>query len=74
MFVIDPFTENARFDWDRFKEVVRIFTRMLDNVVDISGLPLEGQRREIESKRRHGMGFLGLGSTCLLYTSPSPRD
>ena len=65
-FVIDPFGENARFDWDRFKKVVRIFTRMLDNVVDISGLPLEGQRREIESKRRHGMGFLGLGSTMTM--------
>lgn len=70
MFVIDPFTENARFDWDRFKEVVRIFTRMLDNVVDISGLPLEGQRREIESKRRHGMGFLGLGSTMTMLKTP----
>jgi ribonucleoside-diphosphate reductase alpha chain len=66
VFVNDPFTEKARFDWDRFKKVVRVFTRMLDNVVDISGLPLEGQRREIESKRRHGMGFLGLGSTMTM--------
>lgn len=70
MFVIDPFTESARFDWDRFKQVVRIFTRMLDNVVDIAGLPLEEQRREIEAKRRHGMGFLGLGSTMTMMTIP----
>lgn len=65
-FVDDPFTENARFDWERFREVVRIFTRMLDNVVEINGLPLEQQRHEILSKRRHGMGFLGLGSTLTL--------
>lgn len=65
-FVIDPFAENARFDWETYKEVVRVFTRMLDNVVELNGLPLEGQRREIEYKRRHGMGFLGLGSTLSL--------
>ena len=35
---------------------------MLDNVVEINGLPLEEQRNEIERKRRHGMGYLGLGS------------
>ena len=70
-FVRNPFTEDAFFDWDEYAEVVSIFTRMLDNVVDINGLPLEGQRKEIEYKRRHGMGFLGLGSTitmlCMKY-------
>ena len=73
-FVIDPFGAGARFDWDKYREVVRVFTRMLDNVVEINGLPLEQQRHEIESKRRHGMGFLGLGSTLTLlklrYGSP----
>jgi ribonucleoside-diphosphate reductase alpha chain len=39
---------------------------MLDNVVEINGLPLEQQRQEIFSKRRHGMGYLGLGSTLTM--------
>jgi ribonucleoside-diphosphate reductase alpha chain len=65
-FVIEPFTERARFDWDEFRHVVAVFTRMLDNVVEINGLPLEGQRDEILRKRRHGMGFLGLGSTLTM--------
>lgn len=64
--VLDPFTENARFDWERYREVVAVFTRMLDNVVEINGLPLDKQRHEIEYKRRHGMGFLGLGSTMTM--------
>jgi ribonucleoside-diphosphate reductase alpha chain len=66
-FVRHPFTDYAEFDWDEYREVVRVFTRMLDNVVEINGLPLEKQRGEIIRKRRHGMGFLGLGSTitCL---------
>jgi ribonucleoside-diphosphate reductase alpha chain len=65
-FVRDPFGPKARFDWDEYKEVVRVFTRMLDNVVEINGLPLPQQREEILSKRRHGMGFLGLGSTITM--------
>jgi ribonucleoside-diphosphate reductase alpha chain len=65
-FVRDPFGPKARFDWDEYREVVRVFTRMLDNVVEINGLPLPQQREEIMSKRRHGMGFLGLGSTLTM--------
>ena len=65
-FVREPFTDRAHFDWDLYREVVKIFTRMLDNVVEINGLPLETQREEIQRKRRHGMGFLGLGSTVTL--------
>jgi len=65
-YVDKPFTDQARFDWEAYRETVRVFTRMLDNVVEISGLPLDRQRREIEAKRRHGMGFLGLGSTLTL--------
>ena len=77
-FVREPFTKNARFDWEGFRETVAVFTRMLDNVVEINGLPLEEQRREITAKRRHGMGFLGLGSTCALlglrYGSPESLE
>jgi ribonucleoside-diphosphate reductase alpha chain len=73
-FVRNAFTEQAEFDWAEYREVVKVFTRMLDNVVEVNGLPLEGQRNEILRKRRHGMGFLGLGSTMTLlrmkYGSP----
>jgi len=65
-FVIDPFGEKAAFDWEEFRKVVRVFTRMLDNVVELSGLPLPEQRASIESTRRHGMGFLGLGSALAM--------
>jgi ribonucleoside-diphosphate reductase alpha chain len=65
-FVEEPFTERAHFNWDEYRKTVAIFTRMLDNVVEINGLPLEQQRNEIFSKRRHGMGYLGLGSTLTM--------
>ena len=65
-FVLEPFEDKARFDWQEFREVIHVFTRMLDNVVEINGLPLGRQRDEIQRKRRHGMGFLGLGSTITM--------
>jgi len=65
-FVRDPFGDDAHFDWDEYRKVVQTFTRMLDNVVEVNGLPLEQQRNEIMRKRRHGMGFLGLGSTITM--------
>ncbi|KZX79281.1 hypothetical protein A3715_19615 [Oleiphilus sp. HI0009] len=65
-FVENPFTDKAKFNYEKYKKVVSIFTRMLDNVVEINGLPLKEQRDEIKNKRRHGMGILGLGSTLTM--------
>jgi len=65
-FVESPFGKDAGFDWEGYRKAIRIFTRMLDNVVEINGLPLEKQRDEIFGKRRHGMGYLGLGSTITM--------
>ena len=65
-FVEQPFSASVRFNWEQFRRVVSIFSRMLDNVVDIHGLPLDQQGHEIEYKRRHGMGFLGLGSVLVM--------
>ena len=65
-FVRHPFTDGAEFDWEEFRSVVQVFTRMLDNVVEVNGLPLARQRDEIVRKRRHGMGFLGLGSAITM--------
>src|SRR5690554_1990723 len=69
-FVENPFTEKARFNYEKYRKVVAVFTRMLDNVVEINGLPLERQRHEITSKRRHGMGILCLGSTLAMLRMP----
>lgn len=65
-FVKKAFSDEVYFDWDQYRKVIAVFTRMLDNVVEINGLPLEKQREEIKRKRRHGMGYLGLGSAMTM--------
>jgi len=73
-FVDQPFSPESSFAIYRFAQCVSVFTRMLDNVVELNGLPVERQRQEIFEKRRHGMGFFGLGSVFemlgIRYGSP----
>src|SRR5690606_18478311 len=69
-FVENPFTEKARFNYEKYRKVVAVVTGMLDTVVAMNGLALERQRDEITSKRRHGMGILGVGSTLAMLRMP----
>ena len=67
LFVRHPFSNQAEFDFDAFAEVVKVSTRMLDNVLDVTAWPLERQREEAANKRRVGLGFTGLGDAlCML--------
>lgn len=77
-FVERPFTDEAFFDFEQFANTVDVFTRILDNVVEFNNLPLQAQREEIIRKRRHGMGFFGLGSAlimlCIHYDSKTALE
>jgi ribonucleoside-diphosphate reductase alpha chain len=76
-FVDAPFTEGARFDFERMREVAAIAVRMLDLVLDATEWPLPQQAAEARAKRRIGLGFLGLGSALVMlglrYDAPAGR-
>lgn len=77
-FIGNPFEENASFDEAAFSEVVRVATRMLDNVLDVTVWPLPQQQEEARSKRRVGLGFTGLGDALVMlnlrYDTQAARD
>ncbi|MCM8663731.1 adenosylcobalamin-dependent ribonucleoside-diphosphate reductase, partial [Accumulibacter sp.] len=67
LFVRNAFSAHAEFDFAALGEVIKVSTRMLDNVLDVTAWPLERQREEAANKRRVGLGFTGLGDTlCML--------
>lgn len=67
LFVKDAFSDRAEFDFAAFAEVIKVSTRMLDNVLDVTAWPLDRQREEAANKRRIGLGFTGLGDAlCML--------
>jgi len=59
--VKNPFTVHAGFDYEPFKQLVRVAVRMLDNVLDVTAWPLPEQQQEAQNKRRIGLGYTGLG-------------
>ncbi len=65
-FVREPFTENARFDIERLREVVPVAVRMLDNAIDVSRFPLDAQAQEARAKRRMGLGVTGLADALIM--------
>lgn len=76
--VRDPFTPDARVDWDLLHTVVVAGIRFLDNVIDVTQYPLEAQKEEEENKRRLGLGISGLAD-CLaqlgvVYGSPDSEE
>lgn len=76
-YVRDPFTSDAEFDYAAFIDSVGKAIRALDNVLDVSGYPLEEQRQEAMNKRRIGLGITGLGDALIMlrtrYDSPEAR-
>jgi ribonucleoside-diphosphate reductase alpha chain len=61
-YVKHPFEKTVSFDFAQLTKDVRIASRALDNVVELNNLPIPEMQTEILKKRRHGLGFTGLGS------------
>ena len=66
MFVRNPYSDKASFDYEAFKAAIKTSVRMLDNVLDATEWPLEKQYQEAMNKRRIGLGFLGIGDAIMM--------
>lgn len=62
-FVLDPFSDKARIDYENLERALRYNVRFLDNINDynLEREPLPGQREASIRRRRIGVGFTGLG-------------
>ena len=64
--VRQPFEKAAELDEGALAGLVPVAVRMMDNVIDASGFPLEAQAREASAKRRIGLGVTGLADALLM--------
>jgi ribonucleoside-diphosphate reductase alpha chain len=62
VFVLEPFTDNARVDWASLEKATRYAVRFLDNVLDYNAdkHPLVAQKEAVGGSRRIGLGVTGL--------------
>ncbi|MFT6558072.1 adenosylcobalamin-dependent ribonucleoside-diphosphate reductase [Sneathiella sp.] len=61
-----PFETSAHLDLEQLDGLVRTAIRMMDNVIDVSGFPLEQQAQEANAKRRIGLGITGLADALIM--------
>ncbi|MFZ2525971.1 MAG: adenosylcobalamin-dependent ribonucleoside-diphosphate reductase, partial [Candidatus Ferrigenium altingense] len=74
LMVENAFTAQAAFDYAKFKQLVRVGVRMLDNVLDVTAWPLPEQQLEAQNKRRIGLGYTGLGDALVMLCLPYNTD
>ena len=65
-FISNAFSEEVKFDFEKFSKTVHTSVRMLDNVLEVTAWPLEQQRKEAMAKPRVGLGFTGLGDALAM--------
>ncbi len=74
----NPFSVHAGFDYEPYKQLIKVAVRMLDNVLDVSSWPLPEQQLEAQNKRRIGLGYTGLGDALIMlglkYDSEQARN
>jgi ribonucleoside-diphosphate reductase alpha chain len=77
-FVLEPFTKNARVNYNRLKEVIYTAVRFLDNIIDINNFPDKIYKNYQESFRTIGLGDTGMADMLtminLKYNSKEARD
>lgn len=54
------------WDYDKLKRVIPIAIRFMDNVNDVTHVPLDSQRKNLIEKRRIGLGVMGYGSALMM--------
>ena len=66
-FILNPFTRNAKFDYDTFAKVVKKAVFALNDVL-IEGLPLhplKEQRESVAKYKQIGLGIMGLADALI---------
>lgn len=58
------------FDWELYKKDILTYSRMLDNVCDLTELPLPSYSWAVKNLRQFGMGLNGLGSMFIMLGIP----
>ena len=72
--VRNPFTLQAKIDFEAIEKATKLAVRMMDNVNDVSKFPLWQQAEESRLKRRIGLGMTGLADMLAMMRIPYDSD
>jgi ribonucleoside-diphosphate reductase alpha chain len=62
--------DEGSFNWDRFRKVINVAVRFLDNVIDINVWPLPQTGEVTRGNRKIGLGVMGLADALASLSLP----
>ncbi len=67
---LGKFVKDGSVDWDHLKEVIRISTKFLDDVIDANKFPVEKIEKMARTTRKIGLGYMGFADMLALLNIP----
>jgi len=58
--------EKKDWDYEKIAEIIPVAIRFMDNVNDVTNVPLDSQKENLKNKRRIGLGIMGYGSALMM--------
>ena len=65
-FIDNPFTENAKIDYNKLKTTIKSAVKILDNIIDINKFPHEDYKNYQQTLRTIGLGITSLGDALAM--------
>ena len=62
--------EGGSFNWERFRKVIGVAVRFLDNIIDINAWPLDQTAEVTRGNRKIGLGVMGLSDALASMSIP----
>jgi len=63
---LTQFVDGSDWDYKKLGKIIPLAIRMMDNVNDITYVPLPSQKTNLQEKRRIGLGVMGYGSAMMM--------
>ncbi len=67
---LGKFVKDGSVDWDHLREVIRISTKFLDDVIDANKFPVEKIEKMARTTRKIGLGYMGFADLLALLGIP----